>query len=162
MTKAEWIIWWIIVVAIVTLVVLTVAGCASSIKWQNDPNEPVYHLTGKAAEKMVEALANNALTSAGRASAVLKHNGWLYVGLVILMVGGFIFWGFTRSRFGWVIPAAAAGGIGFITWWARYAEWISLGVTVVAVGVLVWKCINYQQERNKNGEIIKGLKNENN
>ena len=136
---------------IVMLIVfmLCLSGCAqSTVKWQAEPNSPVYALTGEAARTMAETLSRNAMTAQGRANEVLKYNGWLYVSLVVMMVGGFVFWGFTRSRYGWVIPAAAACGIGFITFWAEYSQWISLGVLVIALALLVWKSVEYQKERN--------------
>lgn len=137
---------------ILTTVILLLAGCGqSTIQWQldpADPNSPTYTLTGEAAETMAAAMAKNTLTRQGRASEVVKYNGWLYALLVILLVGGFAFWGFTRSRFGFVIPASAVGGIVFISFWAEYSRWISLGVLVISMALLVYKAVEYQKERN--------------
>ena len=147
---------WIEVVIIILFVLLMgllllVASCASSVKWQSDPNEPVYTLTGKAAEKVAEAIAMNALTVEGRASQVMKYNPWLYAGLVIMLVGGLAFWGFTRSRYGFIIPGSAIAGVIFITFWAEYSQWITLAVLLIAMAVLVWKAVQYQKERNAKG-----------
>jgi len=131
------------------LLLCTLTGCTSSIKWQTDPNEPVYTLTGKAANTMADVLAKNTLDRQGRTSELQKYNPWLYTGLVLALVAGIAFWGYTRSHYGWVIPAAAVSGIGFITLWAEYGNWIMLGVAIVTLGILVWKAVEYQRERNK-------------
>ena len=70
--------------------------------------------------------------------------------LIFTLIGGFIFWGFTRSRYGWVIPAAVAGGMLFIVAFAKWAEWIAGGVILVSLAVLVWKVIEYKRERDNN------------
>ncbi len=143
-TLAAYILGWIVIIVLVS-------GCASSIKWQPDPNSPIYTLTGEAADRVAEVIAVNALNQEGRINEVMKYNGWLYASLVALLVGGFIFWGLTRSRFGFVIPSASIGGIVFITFWAEYSRWISLGVLVVSLSLLVFKAVEYQKERNAKG-----------
>ncbi len=104
------------------LVGLLLAGCATStVTWQSE-GQPKYTLTGKPAEEMGAVLARNALDKQGRQNELQKYNAWLYLGLVIFLVAGLAFWGYTRSRYGWVIPAAAIGGIGFITFWSAYGQ----------------------------------------
>jgi len=139
-------------------------GCGSESKleisrWNGveyDPNEPVILATGKAADTLAEQVAANMQTAQGRLAATQKYNAYLYAALVIMFVGGLVFWGFTRSRYGWVIPAAATGGLFLVTGFARYAEYAVLGVAAVTVALLVWKAVEYQRERNENG--IKEIK----
>jgi hypothetical protein len=97
---------------------------------------------------MAAAMARNVLTREGRVTKLQEYNSWLYAGLVLTLVAGLAFWGFTRSRFGFVIPASAVGGIVFITFWTAYSNWIALGVAIITLALLVYKAIEYQKERN--------------
>ncbi len=72
--------------------------------------------------------------------------------MVGLFVVGLIFWGFTKSNLGWVVPSAAIGGAVFMVSFARYAEWIGL-LALLSVGVFIYKAVQYQRERNVNGKI---------
>ncbi len=71
--------------------------------------------------------------------------------MVGLFVVGLIFWGFTKSNMGWVVPSAAIGGAVFMVSFARYAEWIGL-LALLSVGVFIYKAVQYQRERNVNGK----------
>jgi hypothetical protein len=42
------------------------------------------------------------------------------------------------------------GGIVFIVVFARWAEWISAGVILLSLAVLVWKGVEYHKERDEN------------
>ncbi len=141
---------------IIIIGLLLLAGCQSSSRvivkdplaaGIADTNQPM-ELHGKAADTMAEVLADNARTKQGRRSEMMKYNAFLYAGLVILMVAGAAFWGFTRSRYGFVIPMAAVVGIAFISFWSEYGHWITLGVMIITLSLLVWKVIEYQKERN--------------
>jgi len=137
-------------------VLLVISGCnTSSVQWVSDANVP-YLLKGQAAVEMASVLAKNALTVEGRKSELQKYNAWLYAGLVLAFVAGVAFWGFTRSRYGFVIPGASIAGIVFITFWVEYSQWITLGVLIVALALLVWKAIEYQKERNAESQKNKG------
>lgn len=142
------------------LIVVFVAGCSNStMRWNpSDPNSH-FEFAGKAADtvagKLAVVLANNAQTGQGRQNALfdsLKR----YSGLLLLaFVGGLVFWGFTRSRYGWVIPASSVGGLTLISFWGKFATYITWGVMLVAISLLAWKAIEYQKERNniaKKGE----------
>ncbi len=72
--------------------------------------------------------------------------------MVGLFVVGLIFWGFTKSNMGWVVPSSAIGGAVFMVSFARYAEWIGL-LALLSVGVFIYKAVQYQRERNVNGKI---------
>ena len=101
--------------------------------------------------------ADNNKTAQGRTADMQKHNAWLYTCFVLGFVGGCCFWWFTRSRYGFVIPSACIAGLVLITVFASYAEYFALGVLVIGLGLLIWKAIEYQKERNR---FIKGEKNE--
>lgn len=90
-------------------------------------------------------------TAKGRQNEMLAELKKVLPVLVLVMVGGLAFWGFTRSRYGFVIPASAGCGIIFILVLGRWAEIVTIAVLLVALGVLVWKAIEYQKERNING-----------
>lgn len=72
--------------------------------------------------------------------------------LVLLFVGGLIFWGLTRSKWGWIIPASSAAGMWLIVAFARWAWLIGLIGIGLALFVLIWKAWEYQRERNENRE----------
>jgi len=67
--------------------------------------------------------------------------------LVFILVGGLIFWGLTRSKWGWVIPGAAISGIAVVMMFTQLSKWISFGVLAVALAVLLYKVIEYKRER---------------
>lgn len=138
----------------------SLTGCNSQsqikiTRWNGieyDPNEPIITAAGKAADTLAAQVAANIQTAQGRLSAAQEYNVYLYPALIIMFVGGLIFWGFTRSHYSWVIPSASIAGLFLLTAFARYAEYCVLGVMVIVIAVLVWKAIEYQKERNKNGE----------
>jgi outer membrane murein-binding lipoprotein Lpp len=143
------------------LPLLVFAGCLSTAKVRivssAEPNKPgqVIELQGDAAEKysarITEVSAANMQTAKGRQNEMIAELKKVLPWLGITIVAGLVFWGYTRSRYGWVIPGAAVAGIIFILTVGRWAEWITAGVIVIALGLLVWKCIEYQLERNQNG-----------
>ena len=134
------------------------AGCQNQLTGSiirihqgGDPNN-IIELQGKAAEdystRLTEAQAANQQTAKGRQNEMLAELKKVLPWLVIIGCAGLAFWGFTRSRYGWVIPTAAGGGIVFIVALGRWAEWITAAVIIIALALLVWKCIEYQKERN--------------
>ena len=142
--------------------ILIVCGCTESrVTYENpcDPNMPasLTEYTGNAADAIAEADAANKITEQGRIAAMEKHNATLYVGLIIVTVGGLAFWGFTRSRYGWVIPAASVGGIVLMRSLVRFDKEILIGVFVIVMGVLIWKAVEYQKERNAETKTRMGL-----
>jgi len=146
-------------------VLATVAGCEQESKlniqrWgvagnKCDPNDapvvPVISATGKAADTLAKQAAENMRTAQGRLAAIQTQSAFLYSAMFVMFVGGLVFWGFTRSRYGWVIPAASIGGLFLLITVTRYAEYCVLGMIVVTIAVLVWKAVEYQKERNQNG-----------
>lgn len=72
--------------------------------------------------------------------------------LVLVFVGGLAFWGFSRSKQGWVIPAAAVGGMVLMVVFAAYARLVAAGVIALAMALLIWKAVEYQRERNANAK----------
>ena len=139
---------------LLVLYVCMVTGCASSLKlipsdWGiSDSNVPL-EASGRAANILSDQVSLNISTSASRMADMQAANGWLYAFLVLSCVVGIVFWFLTKSRFGWIIPVASIIGLGLITAMARYGEWIGLGVLVIGLGLLAWKAIEYQRERNR-------------
>ena len=113
----------------------------------NDCNTPVLAATGQAASTLAAQIANNMQTAQGRLAETMKFNAYAYLALIGVFVGGLIFWGFTRSRYGWVLPSAAVCGMGLITSFAEYAKYINIGILVLAGALLTWKAVEYHQER---------------
>ena len=119
-----------------------------------DPNQ-IIELSGRAAYdysvRLTEVQVANMQTAKGRQNEMLAELKKVLPWLGLAGVAGVVFWGFTRSRYGWIIPGAAVGGIIFIIAIGRWAEWVTAGVILIALGILVWKCIEYKRERNQNG-----------
>jgi len=116
-----------------------------------DPNSfAVYE--GEAATIIAESISQNMQTAAGRLADIMRYNAYCYVALIGLLVAGLVFWGFTRSKWGWVIPASCIAGMGILVTFAQYAERISiiviLSVGAIALALLIWKAVEYQKERN--------------
>lgn len=135
-------------------------GCGSFIRftgpetWLADSNDPnsginsyIIEAKGKAADVISQQYASNIKTKEGLIADVFKRNGELFAGLILTTVGGLIFWGFTRSKYGWIIPSACIGGISIILFFVSYIKWIPLAVLVIVLGVLIWKAIEYHKER---------------
>jgi hypothetical protein len=135
------------------------AGCSSAFKSSSsvlihtgtEPNQ-VVELTGQAAEnyaaRITEVHAAEQQTAKGRQNEMIAELKKVLPIFTLVMFAGLAFWGFTRSRFGWVVPGAAIGGIIFILAVGRWAEWVTAGVIVIVLGLLVWKAVEYQKERN--------------
>ena len=125
MSKGTWIL---IIIVVVLVALIFLGGCCqqSRVLYTNpcDPNAPALHTeyTGQAADIIAKADAANKITEQGQIAAMEKYNAALYVGLIIATVGGLAFWGFTRSRYGWVIPAACIGGMALMRGFVRYDE----------------------------------------
>ncbi len=109
-----------ILIPIVLMVLVVSSGCSTArVEWfPAEPNGPDcvggYVLEGQAAESVAESIAQNILDDQGMKNQRHKYDANLYVGLVGLLVAGLVFWGLTRSRWGWVIPAAAISGLAFV------------------------------------------------
>lgn len=141
-----------LIVAVIMAVII-LAGCQSESRITIPiPGDGVRVIEGSAADDYVEALIQNEKTAKARLNELFGSLTKMMPILLLTMVGGFTFWGFTRSRFGWIIPAATIGGMVFIVSFARWAEWIAVGVVIITLAVLVWKAIEYKQERDKNNE----------
>jgi len=172
-----------------TLLALLVSGCqsGSSVKiWSGETVKPVHadsntptdynipllsktyqkpfiEYTGKAAEIIAQSQADNSKTKQAMLGDTFKFSGVLFLILMIAMVGGIIFGALTRSRFGWIIPAACAVGIAMMEFFIQSAAWINIaitaGVLALGIGLLVWKAIEYHKERDleikKNATAIK-------
>jgi len=118
-----------------------------------DTNAPI-EAYGKAAETLTQGILNNAVTAQGAVSNMLKYSDKLFVVCTLTIIIGIIFWGATKSSWGWLIPTA--GGIGIVVLivantvapqLAIYAPWI-IGILVAGCAALVvWKAIEYHKER---------------
>jgi hypothetical protein len=149
---------------------LLCSGCANSTltlnrpivglcKDSNDCNTPVLKATGKAAETLATQIAHNLQTAQGRLAETMKFNAYAYLALIGVFVGGLIFWWFTRSSYGWIFPASAIAGMGLITAFAQYSTYINAGILILAGALLIWKAIEYHQERDAEALKLYALKN---
>jgi len=125
-----------ITMAITFVLSILFTGCNSMFRYKKA--EPIIAKTVTAADILVEKTM----------SEIPAIYGWM----VVLFVGGLIFWGTTRSKWGWVIPSSACAGMALIISFARYEKWIGLVALITTLAVLIYKAREYQQERNKNRE----------
>jgi hypothetical protein len=121
-----------------------------------DGNTPI-EFKGEAANIMAEQIANNLQTEASRFSDMFKKSGELFFYLILVIVGGFIFWGITKSSWGWAIPAGGMIGIGTMIVALQFGEcvlkwgkYLILGLIVFSGVVIIYKAREYQRERNAN------------
>ena len=138
------------------LLILIAPGCSRVFLTlpSADCNTPIT-AEGQPAIILAQQVANNMQTEAGRLADLFKYNSILFVILFVVIIGGIIFAVLTKSSWGWIIPTAAGGGLlalVFIVQAAAYIKWIVLGIVVVALGVLVYKCWEYQRERGFGGK----------
>lgn len=158
---------------ITVLLSVLIFGCAtySSVKLGSgeilgvvDSNSPI-EFTGESANIIAQQLADNLKNKQAMLSDMFAKSGELFAGLVVVMVGGFIFWGLTRSRYGWVIPSACIGGMVAMGIMITHSKLIFTGVLIVSAALLIWKAVEYHTERNQErdrliiaNKIIKGIK----
>lgn len=134
-----------LIIAIITLIMIT--GCQSASRIEVPvPGDGIIVIEGEAADDYVTGLVESEKTVSDRLGGMFK----VFPTLIFTLIGGFIFWGFTKSRYGWVIPAAVAGGMLFIVAFAKWAEWIAGGAILISLAVLVWKAVEYHRERDEN------------
>lgn len=139
-----------------------VMGCNSELRTyapnllMPDGNTPI-EFKGEAANIMAEQIANNLQTEASRFSDMFKKSGELFFYLILVIVGGFIFWGITKSSWGWAIPAGGMIGIGTMIVALQFGEcvlkwgkYLILGLIVFSGVVIIYKAREYQRERNAN------------
>lgn len=127
----------------------------------------IVELTGRAAEEVAEKLAAaaaaNMSTAESRMAEMFKYSGLIWALLVVCFLGGCVFWWFSQSRWGFILPTAAVAAAAFQLLALAVAEsalawgkWVVFGVVVLGLSVIVWKAIEYQRERNiavlKNGK----------
>ena len=140
---------------IVTLFVLIlIVGCqpSSHISISNDPNQGSEY-SGEAANIIATQQAENAKTKAAYLSDMFKFNCLIWATLAAVAIAGIAFWIFTGSSKGWVIPTASVIGMGLMYGFIEYGKIIALGVLATGLAVIVWKAIEYHQERD--AEIAK-------
>jgi len=127
-----------LIIALIMVAVLIV-GCQSTSRVEIPiPGDGVKIITGQAAVDYIENLKP---TSA-------KLNEVVPV-LTFILIGGLAFWGFTKSRYGWVIPASVIGGMAFIIAFTTWAKLIVVGIIAITLTILIWKAIEYKRERDK-------------
>ena len=102
---------------------------------------------GEAATVIARQIADNIKTKTAMTADVFKRSKDLYALFVLMFVGGLVFWGLTKSSFGWVIPAASVAGILVLVFAVNYAVIVSKVLLVIGFGLLIWKAIEYHQER---------------
>lgn len=136
------------------------SGCGTSyIRFNRslkvDPNDSnsivgLIEAKGNAADTLAQQFADNIETEEARLANLFKYNSLIFMVLVFVMLGGVIFAVLTKSSWGWIIPTVAGGGMAalvFIVQAAEYIKWIGLGIVVVALGVLIYKAVEYHRER---------------
>ena len=129
---------------ILIAIMLLCVGCTQPSRVEIPiPGDGVKIITGQAAIDYVESLKP--------ISDKLKST---IPTLTFILIGGLAFWGFTRSRYGWVIPASVIGGMAFIIAFVKWAEWITLGIILLTLIVLVYKAIEYKRERDLKSESV--------
>ncbi len=127
----------------IVICLVLLSGCSSLQLWKK-PTKP----QEKTMETIVaEAIADNLKTPAGRVAAISKD--WLYKVLILMLVGGLVFWGITRSHWGWIVPSASIAGISMMIFFAKYAEIVALIVLGLGLAVIIYKAWEYQKERNE-------------
>ena len=141
-----------LIIALIMAAILVVGCTAPSRIEVPGPGGGVIVIEGSAADDYVEGLVNNAKTAKARVNEMFAELGKVLPTLVFVLIGGLVFWGFTKSSVGWVVPASVVGGVVFIITLTRWAEWIAGAVILIALAVLVWKAIEYKRERDKNGD----------
>ncbi len=138
-------------IIVLIMAAILVVGCQSSSRIEIPiPGDGVRVIEGKAADDYVAGLVNNAKTAKARVNEMLAELGRVLPTLVFILIGGLVFWGLTKSSVGWVVPAAVIGGMVFIIAFTRWAEWIAGGVILIALGVFIYKAVEYRRERNDN------------
>lgn len=121
-----------------------IIGCQSTSRVEIPiPGDGVKVITGQAAVDYVKDLKPT--------SAKLNE---VVPTLMFILIGGLAFWGFTRSRYGWVIPASVIGGMVFIIAFTKWAGWITAGVIFTTLIILVWKATEYKRERDLKNEAV--------
>mgnify|MGYP001272946598 FL=1 len=78
---------------------------------------------------------------------MFKFNCLIWAALAVITIAGIAFWVFTGSSKGWIIPASGVVGMGLMYGFIEYGKIIALSVLAVGLAVLVWKAIEYHQER---------------
>ena len=156
MKMLNWLVWGLII--IILIILLLTAGChcnKSKMFITYEPNDPNCStvptsivLEGKPAEIVSEVMAINFQNVKGRENVLFDSIVKVAAPLLLLFVGGLIFWGITRSKWGWVIPAASAGGLGLIVVFIQAARYIIWGMVGIAFLVIIYKAYEYQKERN--------------
>lgn len=177
MTKRDWVIL-IAVVGGLTALMFFVGCQESSVSWQpyldhpaladnlpfgKDPNAAI-KFTGDAADKITETLALEIQTAQGRQNMFIESLLPYYGGLFVIGLAGvavcllFRMLKVPSGRFFWIAPVVAFGGMAFIHFWSDYARIISLIFGAVALGIFVWKVVEWKWERNE--ERLKRIKGE--
>jgi len=157
--------WFLIIACILLyflLFVFFLSGCRGELSFIKlgqdlktiDPNSSAsIEAHGNAADILARPLAENLKTAAGRIAETQKYNPQLYAACVIVFVIGLLWWGFTQSRYGWVIPSAGIGGIALLFFTSsKLASWIPVIFIGLLVALLAWKAVEYQRERNEQKE----------
>lgn len=129
--------------------------------WADYADTDEIKFTGKASEIVAERLAENwaanIRTVQGREDALFETLKQAALPLLAVFVGGLIFWGWSRSKWAWIIPASALAGLVVIYYFAgtvKYVKWI---VPAVAFLIVMWRAHSYQKERNDAEKKVKEL-----
>lgn len=139
-----------LMILIVVLILGLVAGCSTPSRVEIPiPDDGVQIITGEAADAYVEGLVENAKTAKARINETLAQ---IIPTFIFIFVSGLAFWGLTRSKWAWILPAVALCGIALTIAFMRYSGWITAAVVLCTMIVLVWKAVEYWKERNENAK----------
>lgn len=151
--------WIIISYWIAAMLSLTLAGCGNQSKIEvSISGHGKTTLTGPVAEKYVKVMKDNAQTAQGRVNETFGSLQplvpWLFIGLIF---GGA--WAFkTQSKWASLISISAGVGLAAIFFIGASVGWlitlVEYGFIAVVIGVIAWRAIVYQQERNNNSTAL--------
>jgi uncharacterized membrane protein len=156
---------WIFLITAISILLIAMCGCGSNSKIDIPiPGDGKTTLTGKAADQYAQVLVQNAQTASGRINETFGKMSdlapWLFGGLLIGGVVAFI----TKSKWVAMIPITAGIGLALIFFLGATIGWIlptvKFGFPVVVVGVIAWRAIVYQKERNNNATALKVVSDE--
>ena len=138
-----------LIIALIMTAILVVGCQAPSRIEVPGPGGGVIVIEGSAADDYVEGLVENAKTAKARVNEALVQ---IIPTFIFIFVGGLAFWGLTRSKWAWILPTVALCGIALTIAFMRYSGWISAGVILLALAVLIWKAVQYHRERDENAK----------
>jgi hypothetical protein len=147
-----------------TLILLVLAlffvGCSTPSKIEAQiPGDGKATFSGPAADKYAQVIIQNTQTSQGRINETFGKVSDLAPWLFGFLIVGGVFAFFTKSKWAAMIPATAGLGLLLIFFLGATIGWImpavKYGFPIVVVGIIIWRAIVYQKERNNTSTALK-------